>query len=1357
MDFSAPLSQKEAVAKAVEAIKGHHCLRFSGPCGSGKTTLCKKILANENLVEDLREGRAFMLTSQRPVADDLSLEIAQGQPYLRDPRPVKTSNALAFWILKRTNPNVRLLDVTSQTKLITEVIKSHIDHVENDDDCRVCNELREYINFVDNDSGTGQTTYELFKKIFLQVGFITRLREAFARFDELGIGLEKGALQPYEQSLRSYEGADELGRGRLSWNLVQSLRREYADKVRNSEDYGDNFFDNSSMLNAAALKVKEENGDLPAVVIVDDCQDLNLAAYALLKEMHNRNVPIIFVGNDDESVQGYKGAMPDILSILEKGKDFNCASYSLSGKEGIDALSKSKFLRGITNNIGSWFIKDVPIPDRPGKPDGEASDEDEKCFEYRKLDSEEEQLDFLTHEISDYMLESKGKEGGKDYSPHWRDLAVVSNENAFLHKIGERLKASRIPFKYTSVNEEPIKNSLVVQAMLSFMKLAYYASLGENAFKQTGSEEVFSLIKNIINSPLFQIEDKNSATDFEISSRIFTAILNVLNHGEDEEKTAFTGFKSWEEWNGEEDKDLNTFFLFLLVNPEYRKEMLGRSEKETVGEDSSTRDRKKDYLSELKSHTTSLAHLFTSIDKAKCSVGDIPQLFWNLWDEPLWIKKDNEVSGEEGQIWEGKSRPELWQHLALESGEISSNINEWLDQLIRLQHLAQIGPDDETVPEFIQRVSGASIDSDSLAHVAPKDEAVTLSSPVGVESKRFNKVWIPDAQEEVWNKSPMEGLFFTRLLEAVVTNEKVGEVSPDNVPKEKNIQDRFSEEESYSNLRSLLVASSRSNGKTVFLAVEDEEHTPLFRLSALEGAKEKDEGLVSKDLSSDERKDEDVDFKDRILKDLELRSSSLSGMSDYCRAVLAKAIKVGDEKRAKDAACALKLLSTQIESANPASWSFMQKPDAREFIQTGHVTISLSPSRVDNLWSTPVNSILQDSRYVGPTKSGSKAQFGTAIHACAQWATEQGLDQLKGICLANCQMSVKEEIDEVKDKLMGKFEEEEDANMDWSPLDRVIYRRRADKAMENLATYFVNTFRPSKTKCPLPSMPDLVKAVPEKWINSTFTLKNILDLVRGTSEFQGIDISESDLIEALETLGDFEGLNEVKDKTISISGQIDRFEERKGGFNYVIDYKTGKSYCDKFKDFSDLQLLCYQLLLYFPGETKNSGDAEKIPWGGKVFADKSMLFSIEEEPYPASASDKNDTTYMCGAKGNRHSTCERYFQPCIFDKKSGLNDGLLSECQRKIGREKSPLIKRKEIPVSSNPILQVLKRLTPEDEKQECINLLPWVFCMLSKFFYVVRYVDSAHFELREEDTAYKDNEELDRIKETMTIYGLGR
>ena len=130
----------------------------------------------------------------------------------------------------------------------------------------------------------------------------------------------------------------------------------------------------------------------------------------------------------------------------------------------------------------------------------------------------------------------------------------------------------------------------------------------------------------------------------------------------------------------------------------------------------------------------------------------------------------------------------------------------------------------------------------------------------------------------------------------------------------------------------------------------------------------------------------------------------------------------------------------------------MQKPDAQEFIQTGSDTIYLSPSRVDNLWSTPVNSILQDSRYMGPTKSGSRMQFGIAIHACAQWATEQGLDQLKGICIDNSEVAVKKAIEEVKEKLMDKFEAEAKANVDWSPLEKGTYRRKASKAMERIPT-----------------------------------------------------------------------------------------------------------------------------------------------------------------------------------------------------------------------------------------------------------------------------------------------------------------
>ena len=59
------------------------------------------------------------------------------------------------------------------------------------------------------------------------------------------------------------------------------------------------------------------DGNLPKLVVVDDCQDLNLATFDLLEALHLKGVPLIFVGNDDESVQNYKGAFPDVLSILE--------------------------------------------------------------------------------------------------------------------------------------------------------------------------------------------------------------------------------------------------------------------------------------------------------------------------------------------------------------------------------------------------------------------------------------------------------------------------------------------------------------------------------------------------------------------------------------------------------------------------------------------------------------------------------------------------------------------------------------------------------------------------------------------------------------------------------------------------------------------------------------------------------------------------------------------------------------------------------------------------------------------------------------------------------------------------------
>ena len=106
-------------------------------------------------------------------------------------------------------------------------------------------------------------------------------------------------------------------------------------------------------------------------------------------------------------------------------------------------------------------------------------------------------------------------------------------------------------------------------------------------------------------------------------------------------------------------------------------------------------------------------------------------------------------------------------------------------------------------------------------------------------------------------------------------------------------------------------------------------------------------------------------------------------------------------------------------------------------------------------------------------------------------------------------------------------------------------------------------------------------------------------MAKRSDAFRGMDFTEDEFIEAMEILGNFEGLESVKGKRIYLTGKIDRLERRQGGKTYVIDYKTGSSYCNGIKDVSDLQLFCYQLLLYFnkSSETKKKyGDQSPFLW-----------------------------------------------------------------------------------------------------------------------------------------------------------------
>ena len=1264
--MSNSLSLDEAAKKARDVIKAGGAIRFSGRCGVGKTTLCETIL--ENCKRDALKGTAFMVAPRsREAVDNLSDKVLSkllsydAGVYALDPRPVKTPAALAFTILKKYNENIRLLDVSDQTKLISKVMEAHVKDVKVGNDCSVCKKLRSYIHL---NAPLGHRedpiTASKFEKVFLAPGFITKLREVFARFSELGIGLGDNDINEFENNLAGFEIEEERrSRARISWEIVQSLRSEYATAV--ALDYPD-YYDNSYMLIECRKKVETAQiGEcLPRSIIVDDCQDLNLATFDLLKALHAKGVPLVFVGNDDESVQGYKGAFPDVLSIMET-EGFE-GPYSLEeSSHGLAA--QTGFLQDVAKNIGSWFeLEGTRLRER--SREAQTNVLSGSLFKCNITNSEEEEISLLKNQIFSCMMSGKVKS--------WGDLAVIANDNAFLKKIGEALERDAIPFKYTAVNDESIKDSDVIKGMLALMQLAYYASGREPV--EHMRQDAFSLAMAALRSPLF--ENAKTAQIF-VAKNIFQAVLSSLKLAKDQETQQakdilkrFSAFEEWICWEGvaEENKNLEAFFAFLLINPADRENIFEGLEADEKGGSN---------------HYQSLEKLFDLLEAAK-SASTTPELFCRLW--------------------EGLGLSHKWQSRALKGGGGSLEVNEWLDQLIRLQDLADTGKDGESVPDFLKRVSGSYIESDSLAQVAPKDDRITLSSPSGTQSQRYKKVWVVGVQEKVWDKpSREEGLFSTPLLEAAATKDRVEKAAPKFMPVPIGpLRDYLQAREKYSNWRNFLVASSRSEEETVFLAVSDQEHAPFHALNSLIRA---DSAYNSENGKSE----------------LELDSLTVGGMVAYCRAKLAKAILDGNRKTADDASAALQvLLRSGAEEADPASWNFMRPVETTGTLSGSNAEIHLNPSGVYGIWNTPVEQVIQNNE--GPVRSEPQMQFGTDIHLCAQRATEEGKDRSEGQ-------------DQLKEELWAYFEKLQNEQADFSALERGACRRKARKAITNLAVYFSTTRDPrASEECPheLRDMPPLEEAFAEQFLEADFTLEEICEMARRSDAFKEMDVTkdefEDEFIEAMEILGNFDGLASVKGKKICLSGKIDRLERRAGGVTYVIDYKTGSTHCDGIKAVSDLQLFCYQLLLHFnrdPETKKKLGDR----------AEKSMLFSVEKEPYPSSAKDR---TY---AKKHEYNY-EHYYQPPIFDVSGNkFNEG--KNDRKKTGRMPESAIG------SANPILRTLHVLGEDDDPE---TWLPWILYMFSKFLYAVRYVDASRLQMREIDG---QNSDQHLIEKAMTIYGM--
>lgn len=1265
-----------------------HVTLVAGAPRSGKTEFALDILIAA--MKRYGDANAVMTVSGRQIADMLGDRAIRELSAVSQARPVTTLSAVAFRLLTAARsaqgkPLPKLLNGAEQDVIIRKVLASHVEHRQHGDECATCDLLRVYFAVSEWSGLVADDSTD---------AFANQLRDMLARMNEIGAKPEFENMLIARAASRNGELDARRERLRTQWRLAFALREEYNAAIRAAYS-GEYRLDASQLMIDATEAVSDiRDADIPNMLIVDDFQDATLAGFALLEALHNRGTRLLLVGNPDEAVQTFRGSYPEYLfneaqsrmgARLERIENLYAACENdgaqtirnASNRQNVHDDYRTLVATRVSLSIASTEPTDVPLPERPGKmrnipgampiealPSGNTdacvtpADGSVKTALYR---SSSEELDDVVWKIKTEHLQR---------SREWNDMAVITHDNATVRAFGERLRADGVPVRYSSVTR-PLKDEPFVQGLFALIELAELkrrtiAASGMDP--QAAGSYIRSRVASIMASPLITVGGDRQhegrparLASVESAMHALASLAEIVGDDEIRAQDSANMAKT--------DVEQQSSLLRLMADwHEYMAKCHAISDEgqHDGGHDGDQNDPVFDmdalYVLLLEGNTDRVIDTIASVTGSDPQVKAFASL-WKVLDKTC--EAEHKLVLREPQYvldcaWRACGKAEIWQRVALEHSAAGRAANDRLDAAMRLFNYASGGESSgefaaRTIEAFMEQVRSLTIEADSLAHTAPIDQAVTLTTPAGAAGRHWNLVFLPSLQQGQWpNLTPRNTLFGGEELADVMLH---GELS-DTVTTSAGKRDAQLAAVLASEQKSFLVALTRADECAVMSAVLNDDHVPSDFLY----------GYVPEWFD----RDRDADMERREYAaigsqgDYAGLESDPRGLIAAARSVLA--MEPSNSPKARDAAETLALLASRgIRAADPDCWPFVEEPVSlaeRETIQDGKTrqsdVVTLSPSAVDNLWACPVCWMLEN-RFSGPRMGSVATNFGSLIHTVAQKATEAGLDMPE----QHTAISDMDNIDAITEQMYAEYERlRGDLKGITDPAQRYQALKKdeqAKDALRNIATYFVQSNHgdyPIKNNDAF-SVGKLTKAEPELKFTAKFDFDDIL---AAYNAMDGIHtISRNELIAIMGTLvGGWPQTGMSEHLTVRLTGRIDRVERRDmaDGTQQVrlIDYKTGTSPNGEGL-FNDLQLVCYQLGLVFP-EGSGLHGAQAVAAAPNIM--QSALFHVTKHAFPAPYGNTAAESHMQQALFANGSLNTGAFVPRYYIKKldKDFQDGL---------------------------------------------------------------------------------------------------
>lgn len=1265
-----------------------HVTLVAGAPRSGKTEFALDMLIAA--MKRYGDANAVMTVSGRQIADMLGDRAIRELSAVSQARPVTTLSAVAFRLLAAARsaqgkPLPKLLNGAEQDVIIRKVLASHVEHRRHGDECATCDLLRVYFAVSEWSGLVADDSTD---------AFANQLRDMLARMNEIGAKPELENMLIARAASRNGELDARRERLRTQWRLAFALREEYNAAIRAAYS-GEYRLDASQLMIDATEAVSDiRDADIPNMLIVDDFQDATLAGFALLEALHNRGTRLLLVGNPDEAVQTFRGSYPEYLfneaqtrmgARLERienlyaacEKDSAQTMQNASNRQNVHDDYRTLVATRVSLSIASTEPTDVPLPERPGKmrnipgampiealPSGNTdacitpADGSVETALYR---SSSEELDDVVWKIKTEHLQR---------SREWNDMAVIAHDNATVRAFGERLRADGVPVRYSSVTR-PLKDEPFVQGLFALIELAELkrrtiAASGMDP--QAAGSYIRSRVALIMASPLITVGgDKRHEgrptrlASVESAMHALASLAEIVG----DDKIRAQDSTNMAKTNVEQQSSL----LRLMADwHEYMAKYHAVSDdgQHDDGHDGDHDDPAFDmdalYVLLLEGNTDRVIDTIASVTGSDPQVKAFASL-WKVLDKTC--EAEHKLVLREPQYvldcaWRACGKAEIWQRVALEHSAAGRAANDRLDAAMRLFNYASGGESSgefatRTIEAFMEQVRSLTIEADSLAHTAPIDQAVTLTTPAGAAGRHWNLVFLPSLQQGQWpNLTPRNTLFGGEELADVMLH---GELS-DTVTTSAGRRDAQLAAVLASEQKSFLVALTRADECAVMSAVLNDDHVPSDFLY----------GYVPEWFD----RDRDADMERREYAAIGSRGdyagleSDPRGLIAAARSVLA--MEPSNSPKARDAAETLALLASRgIRAADPDCWPFVEEPVSlaeRETIQDGKTrqsdVVTLSPSAVDNLWACPVCWMLEN-RFSGPRMGSVATNFGSLIHTVAQKATEAGLDMPE----QHTAISDMDNIDAITEQMYAEYERlRGELNGITDPAQRYQALKKdeqAKDALRNIATYFVQSNHgdyPIKNNDAF-SVGKLTKVEPELKFTAKFDFDDILAAYNAMDGIHAI--SRNELIAIMGTLvGGWPQTGMSEHLTVRLTGRIDRLERRDmvDGTRQVrlIDYKTGASPNGEGL-FNDLQLVCYQLGLVFP-EGSGLHGAQAVAAAPNIT--QSALFHVTKHAFPAPYGNTAAESHMQQSLFANGSLNTGAFVPRYYVKKldKDFQDGL---------------------------------------------------------------------------------------------------